>query len=122
MGSIRSDAPLSVVTAFDTTNRSFHAPAPLRRAKFSVQIRDLVDLVVTRLSDLNGQSKARRRKGTASDHDRSPGMGVPVDRASSHLGGDYGDPTTKEVRHLACSQCQSFPTSFVLDCSSIGTR
>lgn len=97
-------------------------PAPLRRAKFSVQIRDLVDLVVTRLSDLNGQSAVRRRNGTGSDHDRSPGMGVPLDRASSHLGGGYGDPITKEVRQLACWQCPPFPASFVLDCSSIGPR
>lgn len=88
-------------------------PAPLRRAKFSVQIRDLVDLIVTRLSDLNGQSEVRRRKGTGLDHDRSPGKGVPADRASSHLGGGYGDPITKEVRQLACWQCPPFPGSFV---------
>jgi len=69
----------------------------LCRAKFSVQVRDYVDLCVTRIADL-GQAAARRRSGPETGHDRSPGVEGSAIGESSHRHGDCGDPTTREVR------------------------
>lgn len=68
---------------------------PLCRAKFSVQIRDFLDLVVTRLSDLNGQGDARRRLlNTAGSGDP---RGAVLARARSGVGESDGDPSRREV-------------------------
>lgn len=70
----------------------------LRRAKFSVQVRDFLDLVVTRLSDLNGQDDARRRlSNTAGSGD--PHNGVVLARARNVVGDGDGDPSSREVGH-----------------------
>ncbi len=76
----------------------------LCRAKFSVQVRDYVDLCATRIADL-GQDAARRCKGPETGqtgHDRSPGVegSGSANRETSHRHGDCSDPTTREVRHI----------------------
>lgn len=70
----------------------------LCRAKFSVQVRDYVDLCVTRIADL-GHNAARRCKGPETGGDRSPGMQGSANGETSHRHGDCGDPTTREVRN-----------------------
>lgn len=70
-------------------------PTPPRRAKFSVQVREFVDLVITRLSDLKSQEETRRRKEIGTTCDRSPGVGIPG--AMTHIEDD-GDPAMREVR------------------------
>lgn len=72
-------------------------PTSLHRSKFSVQVRDFVDLVVTRLSDLKSQEKTKRYKGADIGYDRAMGVEGPTDRETSHLGGDCSDPAVREV-------------------------
>lgn len=76
------------------------------RASFSVQVRDFVDLVVTRLSDLNGRDEAQRRREGGEGRQRTRGAEASCTRDSSLPGRDCGDPTTREViKSLAL--CQS---------------
>lgn len=73
-------------------------PTLLCRKVFSVQIRDFVDLCITRLADLNRQERTRRCKEPDRGRDRTPGMGESINRDTGHLDGDCGDPTTREVK------------------------
>lgn len=73
-------------------------PTLMYRATFSVQVRDFVDLVVTRLSDLKSQENAKRRKRPETGRDRSPGVEGLMNRETGHPGGDCSDPTVREVR------------------------
>lgn len=64
------------------------------RAKFSGRVRDLVDLTITRLSDLKGKDEADRQKAAAKGHRDGSRNGV----SAAHRGnGDEGDSTNREV-------------------------
>ncbi|CAM9876477.1 unnamed protein product, partial [Ectocarpus sp. 4 AP-2014] len=68
------------------------------RASFSVQVRDFIDLVVTRLSDLNGRGGAQRRREGGEGRQRPRGAEGSCNRDSALPGRDCGDPTTREAR------------------------
>ncbi|CAM9654224.1 unnamed protein product [Ectocarpus sp. 12 AP-2014] len=68
------------------------------RASFSVQVRDFIDLVVTRLSDLNGRGGAQRRREGGEGRQRTPAAEGSCNRDSALPGRDCGDPTTREAR------------------------
>lgn len=70
-------------------------PSPILRAKFSGQLRDLIHLVVTRLSDINVQSKARKRRAQGARH--TSGSRNSVGGALHERNGDDVDPTSREV-------------------------
>lgn len=76
-------------------------PTLLPRKAFSVQVRDYLDLCVTRLADLKGQEGTGRCKENEAGHDRSPGVGESDNRETRHIDEDCGDPTTREVKHPA---------------------
>lgn len=67
------------------------------RAKFSGQVRDLVDLVMTRLSDIKGHDEARRRAREAiySEEYRSTEASTKDIRC-----GVDEDLTSREVRYV----------------------
>ncbi|CAM9570933.1 unnamed protein product [Ectocarpus sp. 6 AP-2014] len=67
------------------------------RASFSVQVRDFIDLVVTRLSDLNGRGGAQRRREGGKGRQLPRGAEGSCNRDSALPGRDCGDPTTREV-------------------------
>lgn len=73
----------------------------LSRKAFSVQVRDYLDLCVTRLADLKGQEVPGRCKKNQAGHDRSPGVRESINRETGHVDGDGGDPTTREVKYPA---------------------
>ncbi|CAM9413171.1 unnamed protein product [Ectocarpus sp. 12 AP-2014] len=68
------------------------------RASFSVQVRDFIDLVVTRLSDLNGRGGAQRRREGGEGRQRTRGAEGSCKRDLALAGRDCGDPTTREAR------------------------
>ncbi|CAM9923426.1 unnamed protein product [Scytosiphon promiscuus] len=65
------------------------------RAKFSVQVRDLVDLVATRLSDLKTRDDAYRPRGVEEGHHYHYASGV--ENPSERESGGCSDPITREV-------------------------
>lgn len=75
------------------------ADSSLFRKSFSVQVRDYLDLCVTRLADLKGQEETGRCKENGTRHDRTPGAGESISRETGHVDGDCGDPTTREVKN-----------------------
>lgn len=94
----RLDALLSCDKLILIVVRSF----PLPRANFSGQIRDLIDLIVTRISDLQSQGVARRLMGAGGlfvNDTRLGGTGITADRDR-----DNADPTIREV---GCMQYSS---------------
>lgn len=72
---------------------------PLSRKAFSVQVRDYLDLCVTRLADLKGQAETGRCKENETGQDRTPGVGKSINSETCNVDGDYGDPTTREVNY-----------------------
>lgn len=68
------------------------------RASFSVQVRDFIDLVVTRLSDLNGLGGVQRRREGGEGRQRTRVGEGPCNRDSALAGRDCGNPTTREAR------------------------
>lgn len=69
------------------------------RAKFSGRVRDLVDLTITRLSDLKGRDEADRQKATGRGHRDGSLSGIS---AAHRRNGDEGDSTNREVNFGIC--------------------
>lgn len=91
-------------------------PTLQSRRVFSVQVRDYVDLCITRLADLKAQEEASTCKKAETGHDRTPGVGESINRETGHVDGDCGDPNTREVNNKGVDFTAYVSRSFTERC------